>query len=246
MPAGHSHQQRLDAARQLVALILEEHGDTVAAIVVFGTTAIGLDGPYSDLDMTVVTRRDIGGHSKCYPCNGLQINLDYQTVEESFEEAREPHAGGCWVTCLPLYDPTGIVARFRKAFEGITISECDQAFMAAMRDGLATSIGKIRNAVVSQDRAAFLNALQDFSECVCRALCIINGNHDITGTTRLRDETKTLAWLPVGFSEQIDQVTGATPVTEQEMYEAAEDLWAGMVEIAQRKGLKWERPSLQV
>ena len=244
-PAGHSHRQRLEAAGKLAALILERHGDTVVAIVALGTTAIGQDGPYSDLDMTVVTRRDIGGHSKCYPCDGLQINLDYQTVEESFEEAREPHMGGCWANCLPLHDPTGLAARLREAFEGVSAGECDRAFAAAMGDGPATYIGKVRNAVVSQDRAALLSALQGFGECVCRALCIINGNHAVTGTARLRDETKTLALLPAGFSEQIDQVTGAVCVTEQGMYEAAEDLWAGMAGIARRKGLRWEQPSLQ-
>ena len=240
VPPGHSHQQRLDVAGQLASLILDKHGDTVVAIVVFGTTAIEQDGPYSDLDMTVVTYDDIGGHSKSYSFNGLQINLDYQTIEESLEEAREPHAGGCWVRCLSLYDPNNMVAQFREVFEDVTRDECGQAFVGIMQDDLATDIGKIRNAIIAQDRAMLIKTLQHFGEQVCRALCIINGNHDVTGTARLRDETKTLSLLPPKFAEEIDRATGATPATEQEMYGAAEDLWAGMVQIAREEGLEWE------
>jgi len=80
----------------------------------------------------------------CYPFNGLQINLDYQTIEESLEEACEPHAGGCWMSCLSLYDPDNRVARFREAFGNVTCDECDQAFVAVMQDELSTYIGKIR------------------------------------------------------------------------------------------------------
>ncbi|MBV9850293.1 MAG: hypothetical protein JO250_11510 [Armatimonadetes bacterium] len=244
VPVGHAHQQRLEVARQLVSLILDRHGGTVAAIVIFGTTAIEQDGPYSDLDMTVVTDIDLGGESKCYPCQGLQINLDYQTVAESLEEAREPHAGGCWLTCLPLYDPRGVVAQFQEAFEGIARDECDRAFVTLLRDDLATGIGKIRNAIVAQDRAALLRSLQHFGEQMCRALCILNGSHAVTGTARLRDETKTLRLLPPQFAERIDMVLGTTPATEQAMYDAAEDLWASMIQIARERGLTWEAPHL--
>jgi kanamycin nucleotidyltransferase len=245
VPAGHSHQQRLDVAGQLASLILDKHGNTVVAIVVFGTTAIEQDGPYSDLDMTVVTRDDIGGHSKSYPFLGLQINLDYQTIEESFEEAREPHAGGCWVKCLSLYDPHDMVAKFGRAFRNVTRVECGQAFATIMQDNLATDIGKIRNSIIAQDRASLIKSLQHFGEQVCRVLCIINGNQDVTGTARLRDETKALGLLPPGFPDQIDKVTGANPVTEQEMYEAAEDIWAGIIQIARREGLEWEARHLR-
>jgi predicted nucleotidyltransferase len=114
VPVGHSHEQRMELARQLASLILEEHDAAVAAIVIFGTTAIGLDGPYSDLDVTVVTQSDLGHHSQCYLYDRLQINLDYQNIEESLAEASEPHMRGCWITYLPLYDPENGLLAFNK------------------------------------------------------------------------------------------------------------------------------------
>ena len=108
---GQTHQDRLDAARRLSALIVEKHSDAIAAVVIAGSTAVNCDGPYSDLDMTVVTYPNISDQTKCYTCNGLTINLDYQTMEESIEEANEPYVGGCWRDVLSIYDPHDVVAQ---------------------------------------------------------------------------------------------------------------------------------------
>jgi len=170
---GHSHQQRLAIARRLAERVLARHGGAVVAIVVFGSTAVGADGPYSDLDVTVVTHEDLGTHSKCYPCEGLQINLDYQTAEESFDEAREPHEGGCWLTCVPLYDPGGLTRELASACRAVGQHACREAFLRIVRDDLSTAVGKARNAVASKDRPSLIGALCAFSRAACRALCIL-------------------------------------------------------------------------
>jgi hypothetical protein len=246
LDAGHSHQERLAVARQLAGRILARHGEAVVAIVIVGSTAVGADGPYSDLDVTAVTREDLGDQSKSYPCEGLQINLDYQTVDESFEEAREPHGGGCWLACIPLYDPTGLARELASAYRAINPGACWAAFLQVVRDDLATAIGKARNAVLAGDRASFVAALCSFSQAACRGLCMLNANRAITANARLIAEVKSLLLLPPRFGELIDFISGAVPACDQVMYDSAEELWSGLLGIVQELGLGWEECDLLV
>jgi hypothetical protein len=246
LSAGHSHQHRLAVARQLAGRVLARHGEAVVAIVLCGSTAVGADGPYSDLDVTVVTREDIGGQSKCYPFEGLQINLDYQTVEESFEEAREPHGGGCWLACTPLYDPAGRTRELASAYRAIGPEACREAFLRVVRGELSTSIGKVRNAALAGDRASFLAAVCAFGEAACRGLCMLNGNRPVTGNASLIDEAKALPLLPARFGELIDVISGAVPSCEQVMYDSVEEVWAGLLDVVKGLGLRWQESDLLV
>lgn len=244
--AGHSHQQRLMIANQLAGRILSRHGEAVAAIVVFGSTAADADGPYSDLDITVVTHADLGSQSKCYPYQFLQINLDYQTVQESFDEAREPHGGGCWLTCIPLFDPEELTRQLAATYLAISHRSCEEAFARLVRDDLSTAIGKMRNAVVANDRPSFVAAACAFSEATCRSLCVLNANRAIAYSGELTAVAKSLPIVPPRFGELIDIISGSVPLCDQAVYDAAEDLWASLIELAEQRGLCWHESALLV
>ncbi len=61
---GRSHGERITAAQRIMANAMIRHGTAILGVGIYGTTAVGLDGPYSDLDMTFITRIDIGHKSK--------------------------------------------------------------------------------------------------------------------------------------------------------------------------------------
>jgi hypothetical protein len=243
---GHSHEHRLAVARRLAARVLDRHGEAVVAIALVGSAATGADGPYSDLDVTVMTREDVGDQSKCYPLEGLQINLDYQTVEESFAEAREPHGGGCWLACVPLYDPAGLTRELASAHRAVGPEACREAFLRLVRDDLSTLVGKARNAALAGDRASFLAALCAFGRAACRALCVLNGNRSATGEAGLIALAKSLAILPPRFGELIDVISGAVPSCDQAMYDSLEEAWAGIRTIVEGLGLRWQESDLLV
>jgi hypothetical protein len=58
------------------------HGAAILGVGIDGTTAIGLDGPYSDLDMTVITRINIGQESAVTTGDGFLVNLDYMPQQK--------------------------------------------------------------------------------------------------------------------------------------------------------------------
>ncbi len=204
---------------------LARHGPAILAVGIYGTTAIGLDGPYSDLDMTFITRIDISHESVANTQDGLLVNLDYQTWDESVAEAKDPELAGTWADFLVLHDPDGLFPALRAIAGALPDEEYAKAFARKVADDVATALGKIRNAVVAADRASFLSACQVYSEAVCRAICLRNRQY-VTGHALLRERTKQLPVVPDGFATLIDTVSGANVATDQDAYDAAEALWA--------------------
>ena len=66
--------------------------------------------------MTIVTRVDLDRETRCYVYDGLTIELDYQTIDDSIGEVEIPGEGGCWESLLALHDPEGVVADLREKY----------------------------------------------------------------------------------------------------------------------------------
>ena len=116
---GQSHTERIATAQRTMSDAIVRHGSAILGVGIYGTTAIGLDGPYSDLDMTFITRIDIDHESKVTTLDGLLLNLDYQTWDESVAEAKNSELAGAWHDFLVLYDPEGFaVSRFGASRRG--------------------------------------------------------------------------------------------------------------------------------
>jgi kanamycin nucleotidyltransferase len=222
---GRSHEERVAAAQRIMADGMNRHGPEILGVGIYGTTAIGLDGPYSDLDMTFITRVDIGHESVVFAQDGLLLNLDYQTWAESVAEARDPELAGTWADFLVLYDPDRLFSALRAIAASLPDEEYARAFANKVADDVATALGKIRNAVVAEDRASFLWACQSYSEAVCRAISLRNRRY-VTGRARLCEMVKQMPVVPNGFTTLIDTVSGIIQSTDQGAYDAAEVLWA--------------------
>jgi kanamycin nucleotidyltransferase len=207
-----------------MAEALGKHGAKILGVGIYGTTAVGLDGPYSDLDMTFITRTDLGHESAVIARDGLLLNLDHQTWDESVAEATDPELAGTWADFPVLYDSGGLFPTLRGMADALTDEDHARAFARKVAGDVATVLGKIRNAVVAADRASFLWACQAYVDAVCGALCLRSRRY-VTGRARLREETKRLSVVPGSFAALIDAVSGARPATDQEAYDAAEALW---------------------
>ncbi len=74
---------------------------------------------------------------------------------------------------------------------------------------------------------------------------MLNDKTYVTGSARLFRETMKLKILPPNFIPLIEIVSGARPASDQEIYDAAEDLWAGM-RLADQQGLQWVSSELMI
>jgi hypothetical protein len=88
----------------------------------------------------------------------------------------------------------------------------------------ASAMGDIRNAVLAPDRATFLLARMIYARALCRALSLLE-RRCFTEWARLREMKEQLLDLPAVVETRLDMVSGMLPATDQEAYDAAEELW---------------------
>jgi len=72
----------------------------------------------------------------------------------------------------------------------------------------------------------------------------LEANCAAAGNARLISVAKSLPVLPPRFAELIDVISGAVPSRDQTLYDSVEELWAGLLGIVQRHGLRWQEPDL--
>ena len=147
--------------------------------------------------------------------DGLLLNLDYQTWDESVAEAKNPELAGAWYDFLVLYDPDELFSALRAIADAVPDEEYARAFAKKVVDEVATNLGKIRNSVVAADRASFLWSCQAYSEAVCQAICLRTRLY-VTGRARLREMAKQTPVVPDGFATLIDRVSGVHAATDQD------------------------------
>jgi hypothetical protein len=91
-----------------------------------------------------------------------------------------------------------------------------------------------------------IEAAVKFGEASCIALLSLNNNCSVTGSQRIREATKELPILPDRFDVLIDVVRAAVPAGEQQLYDAVEELWDGLCQLAEAQGIDWETKTLWV
>lgn len=235
--SGLSHDNRMKTATMIADGVRQKHGNAIAAIGIYGSTAVSCDLPYSDLDMTIVTYEDLDAETKCYSYCGIPVQLDYQTVQDSMEqESSVPGEGGCWDSFLVLYDPDNVVGKLRERYRALTDPDYATEFRKRMSDGILTYIGKVRNAVLRADRSHLVGSAYQFGVEVCRAVGVLNRAY-VTGATNLVESTKAMRLVPRGFRTLIDLAIGNTAASDQQIYDACEDLWEGMMALAKENSM---------
>lgn len=112
-PSATSRQEKLDFAKEVATRLQEKFGDTILAIGIYGSLAQGTDGPYSDIEMHVVTKDGF----KLAPYEFIfgKYKIELTTVEkgEFITKARELDdswaiKAGAYITIKPVYDPQEI------------------------------------------------------------------------------------------------------------------------------------------
>jgi kanamycin nucleotidyltransferase len=139
-PGAYSSADRFAVANRVVDRLREKYGESLLAVALEGSTAKGLDVPYSDVELRVILSDEVGVHHRWYAftTDGMSVGISYNSFSRVFECANEvtyewPKAGDGLVTCQVLYDPAGIFQRLRAQAEA---AERTADFRSLVRDAL--------------------------------------------------------------------------------------------------------------
>ncbi len=229
MPGGPQpveREQRLKLAREIADRARTVRGEHILAIGLYGSTARGTDGPYSDIEILCVldTSDEDYDYEWVYGPWKAEINFLSKNVllaKAADVDERWSLTHGAFCNILAFHDPHNFFATLRD----VVLSQPQERFTAAIRGciiyELYEMIGKLRNAHYSHNTAYCpVIALHMIT---CGAYIIGLTNHYLfTTASHLLTESLTLPNRPSGYDELCHLVMSGDLCDPQRIYDFCE------------------------
>ena len=108
----------MNIIHQIKDRLLQLHGDSILAIGLYGSIAQKIDGPYSDIELRVVTQDGVSlpGHEFIYPFQNRNRHGTKQDILKDAASVDDSWAitAGAYVHLQEIYDPANLLAEIRK------------------------------------------------------------------------------------------------------------------------------------
>ena len=235
-PQPRTHSERMVLAERISSRLFELHGQAVLAIGVYGSTARGQDGPYSDLEMMAIVRDDEADTHE-WTAGPWKAEVNVRRLADALESAAAldddwPLAQGEFAHVLALHDPGGFFPTLRaRVFEHGAAE-----FEALMRDVIVGDIlelvGKWRN---MQARGAFAGLPSLAVKLVQHTAWLIGmANRALYSTSsEVFAEALQMPDRPEGFDALCAQVMHGDLRDPVSLIAHCESLWRGIVKWAE-------------
>ncbi|MCD8510189.1 MAG: KNTase domain-containing protein [Bacillus sp. (in: Bacteria)] len=247
-PAATSRQEKLDLAKEIVTRLQEKFGDTILAIGIYGSLAQGTDGPFSDLEMHVVTKN--GSKLPAYEFILGEFKVELTTVEkgEFFTKAKELDdswaiKAGAYIKVIPLYDPHGIFTEVKE----LPLQISQDAIRDIMREFMIwepyETMGKLRNNYRLENFDYIPLAAKDLVWQTTKLVGLANKNYFST-RARTLEEALIMSSKPSGYEELVRLVMAGRLDDKKLVYECCEKLWSGLNEWFDEIGIDYRLQEL--
>lgn len=249
MPGGPQPQTRdarLTLVQDIADRLLALYQQRVLAIGLYGSTARGTDGPYSDIEMFCILDDHTAKHAFEWVYGAGKAEVDVSSEQDILRraasvESRWPLTHGCLCHVQPFYDPTNFFARLCTA----STSQPAEAFTEAIRelivDDIYEAIGKLRNAW-QQGNIFYLPELA-FSLAKAGAFLIGLANRTCYTTgSRVLQESLTLPDRPASYDALCQMVMHGELSDPECIFKLCDAFWTGVERWANARGIAIEEP----
>ncbi len=245
-PQPLEREQRLALAQEIADRALATYQKKVRAIGLYGSTARGTDGPYSDIELFCVldTTGEKYIHEWSHGSWKAEVDVfskDVLVAEASQVDEQWPLTHGCYFYVQPLHDPDNFFAKLSH----LAYSQPEEKFLTAIR-GLITFdlyeyIGKLRNANYQKNKA-FLPELA-CSITKCGALLVgLAHQHCYSTASRMLEESLLLDRKPAGYDALCHLVMSGDLRETQRIVETCEAFWTGVEQWIMLYNIEIEEP----
>jgi kanamycin nucleotidyltransferase len=231
----------MERARSVAENALARYGANVLAIGVFGSTARGTDGPYSDLEMMIVVREPVGVRRHEFYMEGWKTEVEFLAADALLAGLHEldggwAFSGGQFTDPLSLYDPEGFWDRVRKRAASIPDAVFREALRGAVVGDFLENFAKYRNARLRGD-TAFQRLC--FCDLACNALDIAGLANQTCYTSWAVAVAQSLTFptLPDGYAPFMELFESGDLTDSSRLDAACERLAAGVVAMVEGMGI---------
>lgn len=228
--------RRRRLAEQLIARIVRSRDDLVA-IVLFGSVAREEDGPDSDVDLCVVTRRGAMRRDEYFVLGGILFCVYWKSAiavrQEMLDVAGDATRHG-FLDGVALHDPTGWFVRLRREVADLPASHFRDGATKALHH-MYEYVCKARNAWRTGDRGNVLYATGVVGYEARVLVALMNHRHYRSENT-MTSQWREFSDLPPKFERQIEPLLGGS-ASVAVRYRAAMALWTNTRAWATRRGV---------
>lgn len=250
MPGGPQpmdRTSRMALAHEIVERVLNRPGAQVLAIGLYGSTARGLDGPYSDLEIMCVLDTAGDDYNYEWTVGPWKAEVDFYSPDVLLAQATAvdgdwPLTHGAYQHVLALYDPGDFFSQLRAAVTAPPPERFTATIRGVIVGELYEWIGKLRNARHT-GHTAYLPELALNLAKYGAFLIGLAHRHCYTNGPRLLEESLTLSHRPAGY-DSLCRLAMAGDLSDPDRLAAAcETFWAGVEQWAAERGIAIEETS---
>ncbi len=242
MPGGpqpFTHAQRMARAEEIAGRVRAHYGARVLAVGLYGSTARGTDGPYSDIEIFCVlsTAGERVYHE--WSAGAWKAEVNAFSADVLLREAGElredwPLTHGAYTQVYSFYDPYGFFPRLRKAVYAHSDVEYRQVMGSLVLTEIYERIGKIRNANAAARWSSTVELAVDLARQTAYLLGLAH-RQLFTSASAVLEEALRLPDRPAGFDRLCALVMRGELSDGPAVCAAADALWEGVETWAQAR-----------
>lgn len=245
-PQPMTRRERLALAREIADRARASRSEDVLAVGLYGSTARGADGPYSDIEILCVLGTSGEDYSHEWTTGPWKAEVEFVSRETLLTRAAEvnvewPLTHGAHLYVRPFHDPDGFFPHLRQ----VVLGQPGEKFAAAIRmlvvGDIYELVGKVRNARQFA-HAASLPVLSVQIAIDGAFLIGLAHRRPYTSGTRMLEESLRLSGRPAGYDDLCRLVMDGTLGNSTQVVAACEAFWAGVERWSAARGIHLEEP----
>ncbi|WP_211748186.1 kanamycin nucleotidyltransferase C-terminal domain-containing protein [Paenibacillus sp. Marseille-Q4541] len=249
-PAETSRKEKLDFINEIKNKLLDKYDEDIEAIGIYGSVAQEKEGPYSDIELHVISRDGSSMPSRELICHPFKLEISTKQKSEWLDQASTVDDGwaikmGSFIHITSLYDPNGI---FNKAKE-VSLSVPEEAFREVIAEFMVwepyETMGKIRNARISNNLSYLPRAVFDFTWQIAKLIGLLNKQYYTSRSVTL-EESIEKPIKPEGYAELAKKVISGELSDKEELYLLCENLWFGLNNLLEELGIEYRSDILEL
>lgn len=231
-PIPTTREEKLEIANEIKNRLLARFKKSILAIGIYGSIGQGTEGPYSDIEIHVITDNQTVMENHEFIYDKFKIEISAKTKDEIYKKARTvdnmwPIQAGVFIHTLPLYDPSQLFEQIKLLPLEITEKEVKDIMREFMVWEPYETMAKIRNNWQNGNHTYLSIGARDLAWQTAKLIGLANKKYYST-RARIFEESLRMEIRPEGYEELVSCVMEGNPTDREEIYTLCEDVWTSL------------------